>query len=98
MNIFIKKIKDDGWTINDNVLNEDWFEKNYNYFTNYGRDIETLLFKTKIVHSNRVFGKLELFKKITLEDLNNGFNLFLDNNEVKQRIIKNQTNNKKNKK
>ena len=87
MNILKKKINDDGWKIDDNILNEDWFERNMNYFTNYGRDMEILFFKIKIIHCNRVFGKLELFKNITLEDLNDGFNLFIDNSEVKQRNI-----------
>ena len=83
MKIFQKKINDIGWELTE--VKEDWFKKNIKYFTNYGRDMETLLLKTKIVHSKRVFGKPELLKKINLEDLNKGFDLFKDNSEVKKR-------------
>jgi len=83
MKIFQKKINDIGWELIE--VKEDWFKKNISYFTNYGRDMETLLLKTKIAHSKRVFGKPELLKKISLEDLNKGFDLFKDNAEVKKR-------------
>ena len=83
MKIFQKKINDIGWELTE--VKEDWFKKNIGYFTNYGRDMETLLLKTKIAHSKRVFGKPELLKKISLEDLNKGFDLFKDNSEVKKR-------------
>ena len=83
MKIFQKKINDIGWELIE--VKENWFKKNISYFTNYGRDMETLLLKTKIAHSKRVFGKPDLIKKITLEDLNKGFDLFKDNAEVKKR-------------
>jgi SpoVK/Ycf46/Vps4 family AAA+-type ATPase len=87
MYIFIKKINDIGWKVDeDNKINEEWFKTKMSYFTNYGRDMEILLLKTKIVHSKRVFGKPDLLKKITLEDLNNGFELYKDNSEVKKEI------------
>lgn len=86
MQIFIKKIKDIGWEFEN--INNEWFKNKMNYFTNYGRDMEILLLKTKIVHSKRVFGKPNLLKKITLEDINNGFELFKDNSEVKKRSEK----------
>jgi hypothetical protein len=87
MYIFIKKINDIGWKVDeDNKINEEWFKTKMSYFTNYGRDMEILLLKTKIVHSKRVFGKPNLLKKITLEDLNNGFELYKDNSEVKKEI------------
>ena len=77
-NIFLKKVKDNGW----HVLGIDvkWFEKNKKYFKYYGRDIETLLTKTKICHSKRVFCLDNSIKKyLTIEDLNNGFNIYLKN-------------------
>jgi SpoVK/Ycf46/Vps4 family AAA+-type ATPase len=87
MYIFIKKINDIGWKVDeDNKINEEWFKTKMSYFKNYGRDMEILLLKTKIVHSKRVFGKPDLLKKITLEDLNNGFELYKDNSEVKKEI------------
>jgi SpoVK/Ycf46/Vps4 family AAA+-type ATPase len=83
--IFNKKVNDIGWKL-DKKINKSWFETKMDYFTFYGRDIETLLAKVKISHGRRVFC-LSIEKKmiINLKDLNNGFNMFLDNNEVKSR-------------
>ena len=83
--IFIKKVNDFGWSISEEIKVE-WFEKNMKYFKFYGRDMETLFSKTKIAHSRRVFCKPENTKtKITMKDLENGFELFIRNDEVKQR-------------
>jgi SpoVK/Ycf46/Vps4 family AAA+-type ATPase len=83
--IFTKKVKDIGWCI-DGSLDKEWFEENKDYFKFFGRDMETLLAKSKITHSRRVFGKDEsLRKKITMEDVSKGFNLFIENDEVKKR-------------
>ena len=86
-NIFMKKVNDIGWTLHpDTIIGEEWFKKNMDYFQFFGRDIETLLAKTKIAHSKRVFCKDEGEKrKITLTDLNNGFNMFMKNDNVKER-------------
>lgn len=84
--IFIKKITDIGWCICEKEQNitPKWFEKNIEYFKYYGRDIESLLAKTKIAHSKRVFCKDKTSKKkLILEDLENGMNLFLKNKETK---------------
>jgi ATP-dependent 26S proteasome regulatory subunit len=82
-NIFIKKVTDYGWSINDNDnsnINSQWFDKNKQYFKFYGRDIETLLTKVKIAHSKRVFCKNENEKKkLILNDLEKGFNIYLQN-------------------
>jgi SpoVK/Ycf46/Vps4 family AAA+-type ATPase len=83
--IFIKKVKEIDWSIceNENTITPSWFEKNIEYFKFYGRDIESLLAKTKIAHSKRVFCKDKLYKKkLTLEDLDNGLKLYLKNNET----------------
>ena len=82
--IFIKKVKENKWNISPDI-NSDWFEKNMEYFKFYGRDMETLLSKIKIAHSRRVFCKPDKKKYITIEDLNNGFDKFLNNSEVKNR-------------
>ena len=83
--IFIKKVSDFGWSVSEEIKAE-WFEKNMKYFKFYGRDMETLFSKTKIAHSRRVFCKPETAKtKITMKDLENGFELFIKNDEVKQR-------------
>lgn len=90
-NIFLKKIKEINWEIADNdssnqKLTKLWFEKNLDYFKFFGRDIETLLAKTKIVHARRVFCKPQIDKmKITMKDLEKGFELYLKNDEVKKR-------------
>jgi SpoVK/Ycf46/Vps4 family AAA+-type ATPase len=89
-NIFLKKVKEINWEIVENDSNskitKQWFEKNHDYFKFYGRDIETLLAKTKIVHARRVFCKPQNEKmKITLKDLEKGFALYLKNDEVKNR-------------
>jgi len=83
--IFLKKIHDYDWTTDDS-LKEDWFIKNMPYFTFYGRDMEVLFSKTKISHSRRVFCKSQEEKKIiTIKDLEKGFEMFIDNDEVKKR-------------
>jgi SpoVK/Ycf46/Vps4 family AAA+-type ATPase len=86
--IFNKKVKDIAWSIKEPVSDE-WFENKRGYFKYYGRDIEVLLAKIKIVHGRRVFCKPKNEKTvITQEDLDNGFNLFIDNKEVQSRVIK----------
>ena len=56
------------------------------YFKYYGRDMETLFCKTKIAHSRRVFCKPKEDKtKITLKDLEKGLEVYLQNEEVKDR-------------
>ena len=85
--IFIKKVKEIEWSLCenkcDNIISPTWFEKNIDHFKFYGRDIESLLAKTKIAHSKRVFCKNKMDKKkLNLEDLNNGLKLYLKNNET----------------
>jgi SpoVK/Ycf46/Vps4 family AAA+-type ATPase len=86
-NIFLKKVKEIGWEIDANSkINAEWFKKNKDYFKYYGRDIETILAKTKIAHSKRVFCKPENEKrKIILKDLDKGFEIYLNNEDVKNR-------------
>ena len=84
--IFVKKARDFGWSVHEE-LKVEWFEKNMKYFKYYGRDMETLFTKTKIAHSRRVFCKPEeMKKKIIMKDLENGFELFIKNDEVKNRV------------
>jgi SpoVK/Ycf46/Vps4 family AAA+-type ATPase len=86
-NIFIKKVKEIGWTIEDySKIDVSWFKKNMVYFKFFGRDMETLLAKVKIAHGRRVFCKSENErKKITLDDMENGFKKYLKNDNVKNR-------------
>ena len=72
-----------GWLIEENessFINNKWFEKNKDSFKFYGRDIETLLAKTKIAHSRRVFCLSSESKRIiTIADLNKGLDIYLKN-------------------
>ena len=85
--IFLKKVSDIEWVIaDDSNIKIEWFKKNIDYFKFFGRDMETLLAKTKIAHSKRVFCKPENEKKkLILADLNKGFEMYLKNNDVKNR-------------
>ena len=83
----MKKVKEIEWSITENVngtkISSVWFEKNLDHFRFYGRDIESLLAKTKIAHSKRVFCKDKIEKrKLTLEDLDNGLKMYLNNVET----------------
>ena len=86
-NIFIKKVKDIEWKIDEKSnISVDWFKKNKDYFKFYGRDIETLLAKCKIAHSKRVFCLPEIEKKkLVLKDLEKGFEIYIKNEEIKTR-------------
>lgn len=89
--IYEKQVRDYGWTIatgsnKGQELPESWFASRMDYFTTYGRDMETLFTKTKIAHGRRVFCLPVSEKKIiTIDDLENGFKLFIENPEVKDR-------------
>jgi SpoVK/Ycf46/Vps4 family AAA+-type ATPase len=84
--IFLKKVNDIEWSMDDSNIKIEWFKKNMDYFKFFGRDMETLLAKTKIAHSKRVFCKPENEKKkLILVDLNKGFEMYLKNNDVKNR-------------
>jgi hypothetical protein len=89
--IFTKKVRDFGWSIYEGEeIKEEWFGKHMKYFKYYGRDMETLFSKTKIAHSRRVFCKPENVKtKITMKDLENGFEMYTNNDEVKKRADNN---------
>ena len=83
--IFNKKVKDLGWKMND-YNNDKWFDKNLSYFKYFGRDMETLLSKTKIAHSRRVFCLSAEEKGIlTTEDLEKGMTMFLKNDDIVKR-------------
>jgi SpoVK/Ycf46/Vps4 family AAA+-type ATPase len=86
-NIFVKMVVDIGWEIeSETKISAEWFKQNKDYFQYFGRDIETLLSKTKIAHSRRVFCLPEKDKKkITLKDLDKGLEIFLRNDDVKNR-------------
>jgi len=80
--IFKNKIYRAGWTMlcEDNI-NAKWFFKKYKFFKNYGRDMEILFSYIKICHSRRMFGSISSndLKKISTDDVINGFDIFKKN-------------------
>jgi SpoVK/Ycf46/Vps4 family AAA+-type ATPase len=80
--IFVKKIKENDWSV-ENEIEASWFQEKHDSFPFFGRDIETLLTKIKITHSKRVFCLDSCVKKkITLDDLNNGLEMFINNSKT----------------
>ncbi len=81
--IFVKKITDQGWTIDLSELTaslSSWFESKKKDFIYYGRDMESLLTYVKIAHGRRVYGKQpDTRKRITKQDLDSGYNRFTQN-------------------
>jgi ATP-dependent 26S proteasome regulatory subunit len=95
-NIFLKKVNDIGWKLEENSkIDVDWFKKNRPYFKFNGRDIEAILAKTKIAHSKRVFCKSENEKrKISLVDLEKGLDIYIKSNpDIKNRKQDEETKN-----
>lgn len=86
MNIFKKKVFEQEWSFdNENEITEKWFQDKKNNFQGNGRDMEMLLIYTKIAHGKRIYGKsAELRKKISLDDLNRGYDIFIKNKEIKK--------------
>ena len=76
--IFLKKISDAGWSMEaEENIPVSWFADNMKYFKYFGRDMETLLAKTKICHSRRVFCKPRAEKtKLLTEDIHRGLELY----------------------
>jgi hypothetical protein len=79
--IFKKKVSDCNWKLGK-INGEPWFKKKYDNFSGFGRDIETFLFKVKIAHSKRVYGKMDSEKKmIELTDMDIGYDIFMKSKE-----------------
>ena len=82
--IFKKKVNDIGWKLDEKV-NKSCFEDKMDFFKFYVRDIEKILAKVKIAMVEEFF-VCQLKKMIiNLKDLNKGYDMFLDNNEVKSK-------------
>jgi len=85
--IFIKKVCENEWNIDD-TLHPSWFENRKDTFKNYGRDMEVLFTYTKIAHGRRIYGKgNEDRKKISIEDLNKGYQTFMENKKEKKSVF-----------
>lgn len=91
--IFLKKVNMFDWKLDKNLKIEkenklyDFFKSNYDNFKNYGGDMETLLFCSKICHSKRIFGKdPKMRKMINYDDLNDGLESFKNFKKVKDNV------------
>jgi hypothetical protein len=63
-----------------------WFEKRIKSFKHYGRDMDSLFTYTKISHGRRIYGKPADFrKKISMDDLDKGYELFMKNKVIKEK-------------
>jgi SpoVK/Ycf46/Vps4 family AAA+-type ATPase len=88
--IYLKKIRDDGWEIwekdDEKQIPLEFFTKNRDMFKYNGGDMENLWHLTKIAHARRIFGKSNDYKKkINKEDIQKAFDIYLNNDEVKNR-------------
>jgi len=85
--IFKKKITETDWSFeNVDEIQTKWFEQRKREFRHYGRDMELLFSFAKISHAKRVYGKpVELRKKISLDDLNKGYDTFIKNKKQKNK-------------
>lgn len=90
--IFLKIVNENNWYIEnsneeiDVVIPISFFERNKQYFLFNGGDMENLFQLVKIAHSKRVYClNRSLKKRINYEDLQNAFELYLENSNVKNR-------------
>ena len=84
--IFIKKVYELNWCIENKAIDEEFIENNKHYFKFNGGDMEILLAKCKISHSKNLLKYKDKIKKIlTKEDVDYGFNIYLENPSVKNR-------------
>lgn len=86
MQIFVQKVKHNGWVIAEDSSLQQWFVTNHKHFPYFGRDMELLFTYTKIAHGRRIFGKPpELRKHLTQEDLDNGLKIYMKNSNTKDK-------------
>lgn len=85
--IFLQKLDDINFNyknINNNFF-ENFFQKNYESFKNFGGDIENLITYCELVHNRRIFGKHPIeSKKIIKEDILQGFEDFKKNYSIEK--------------
>jgi SpoVK/Ycf46/Vps4 family AAA+-type ATPase len=70
--IFKRMVQKDGFTIEENSINDAFFGNNKEYFTFAGRDIENFIAKCKYIHTRNTFG-LQPNKIFSSKDINQGF-------------------------
>ena len=90
--ILVHKIPKMKWHIEEGteekLFKTEFLKEKMDQFPHYGGDIETLLLNVKIEHGKRVFGKrIEHHKKINYEDIENGYNRFLENRKIEKETL-----------
>jgi hypothetical protein len=85
--IFEKIVRDNKWTFHEREsVKDEWFKAKQPYFKYFGRDIEVFFTKTKIAHGRRAFYlSAKDRRKLTIKDLDAGFELFSNTDEIKGR-------------
>jgi SpoVK/Ycf46/Vps4 family AAA+-type ATPase len=86
MQIFQHMVTEQEWLFTDDItLTTKWFESKKDEFKYFGRDMELLLTYTKIAHGRRIYGlDKSLRKKISLQDMQDGYETFLKNRKSKK--------------
>jgi hypothetical protein len=80
VNIFIKKVLENGWGVERGALTEEFMKEHYACFKFFGGDMELLFVKCKITHSkNLLAGKSKMKRCISEMDIKDGFELFMKN-------------------
>jgi hypothetical protein len=80
VDIFTKKVLENGWGVERGALTEEFIKEHYANFKYYGGDMELLFVKCKIVHSkNLLSGKSKIKRCISEMDVKDGFELFMKN-------------------
>jgi AAA+ superfamily predicted ATPase len=84
--IFKKNVRENNWVFEqEDCLTDKWFSDKKDNFKNCGRDMELLFTFIKIAHSRRIYGKdKDLRKKLTISDINMGYENFLKNTNTKK--------------
>jgi hypothetical protein len=80
VDIFIKKVLENGWGVERGALTEEFMKEHYGCFKFFGGDMELLFVKCKIAHSkNLLAGKSKIRRCISETDVKDGFTLFMKN-------------------
>jgi len=87
LNIFKKKVTEQGWSLHEDCLTKEWFEKYKENFKHFGRDVEMLLTNIKICHGRRIYGKKSTKKEIDINDIEEGFKTFQKNKKKNEKTF-----------
>lgn len=86
MQIFLKKVTLGDWHFDEDHLHDlgVFFSENYQYFPNYGGDVETLFLNCKIVYARRnLFCDSDEERVLEMLDINRAFANLIENREYK---------------